>query len=354
MANSISMADLLAKQDAKIHSVSRGQEVTGTVVAIQDKEIIVDLGIKAEGVILKKELPTTQLTSLKTGDQLTAIVFQSESQSGQIILTLQKPVVKGRVGYERFDKFKDAKDNGQTVRGRALEVNKGGLIVEVDGIRGFLPSSQATLSSASNLEELIGKEVDLLVIEVDPGQNRLIFSQKTKVTEDVKQKLESVKVGQKVKGEVAAVLPFGIFVTLGDGVEGLVHISEISWEKVEDPATIYKVGDQVEAVVSAVDLSSGRVNLSVKQLSADPFVDKTKKFQPEDVVKGVITKITPNGLFVKIEEDIEGFVPSASMDQEAEYEVGKSMNFLVDSVDKQKRRVNLSPFITSTKDLIYK
>lgn len=348
------MADLLAKQNSKLQTVIRGQEITGEIVAFTGNEIIIDLGAKSEGIISRKDFSQEKLGKLKVGDSITATVLQAENQSGQIILTSQKIMPKGKTGSERFDRFREAKDNAQVIKGRAIEVNKGGVIVETDGMRGFLPSSQATLAAASNLEELVGKELDLLVIEVDPSQNRLIFSQKAKVSDDTKQKLESIKSGQKISGVVAAVLPFGIFVTLNEGMEGLVHISEISWDKVEDPNTLYKVGDNVEAIVTAVDLSSGKVNLSVKQLIKDPFTDKIKDIQPEDVVKGVITKITPNGLSVKLDGDVEGFVPTSAVDSESDNEVGAGASYLVDSIDSQKRRVNLTPFRTSTKDLIYK
>lgn len=351
------MADLLAKQTSKVNSVSRGQEITGEVIAINGGEIVIDLGAKAEGVMQRKDLSSEKAAALKVGDKITASVIQSENQSGQIVLSPNRPVAPskgGRGGENRFKRFDDAKSSNHTVRGRATEVNRGGLIVEVDGIRGFLPSSQASLSSASNLEELVGKDLDLLVIEVDPSQNRLIFSQKAKVTDETKEKLSKLKTGQKTEGAVAAVLPFGIFVSLADGVEGLVHISEISWDKVEDPNTFFKIGDKVEALVTSIDVSSGRVNLSVKQLSKDPFVDKTKEIHPEDVIKGTVTKITQNGLIIELQNSIEGYVPSSAVDAEGEYEVGKSANFLVGGIDNQKRRVNLTPFRTSTKDLIYK
>lgn len=356
MANSISMADLLAKQESKPLSVSRGQEVEGTVVTIFDNEVILDLGTKSEGVLQKKDILPDQLENLKVGDKLSTFVLLTENESGQVVLGFQKALSKGRGGASQFnwEKFQQAQRRNSTLRGKGLEINKGGLIVEVDGVRGFLPSSQVTLTQAANLEEMIGKDLDVTVIEVDPNQNRLIFSQKTSVSEDVKAKLNKLKVGDKVEGQVAAVLPFGVFISLPDGVEGLVHISEISWDKVEDPNTVYKVGDKVEAQVISVDEATGRANLSVKQLSQDPFLEKVKDLNKDDVVKATVTKITSQGIFLSLEGGIEGVIPTSKTEADTDYPIGKTMNCLIDSIDTQKRRVTLAPFITSTKDLIYK
>jgi ribosomal protein S1 len=347
------MADLMAKQTNKVKSISRGEEVEGIVVAFVGGEIIVDLGTKAEGVFQKKDLSPDQAKSIKIGDKITASVIHPENQSGQVVLGLQR-AAGSKPGSEKFTKFQRAISTKQIFKGKAIESNKGGLVVEVDGVRGFVPTSQVSLSQAANIEELIGKELDLITLEVEPNQNRLIFTQKTTLTEESKSKLSALKAKDKVKGKVAAVLPFGVFVSLENGVEGLAHISELSWEKVEDPNTLYKVGDEVEAVILSIDEQSGRANLSIKQLAADPFADKIKDIQVEDVLKGVVVKITQNGVNVLLKESIDAIVPSAKLAGDEGYTEGEEYSFLVDSVDKHKRRINLAPFITSTKDLIYR
>lgn len=350
----MSMADLLASQSNKVKSVQRGDEVEGTVVAFVGGEIIVDLGTKSEGVFQKKDLSPDQAKTLKVGDKITATVIHPENQSGQVVLGLQKAATGGKPGSEKFTKFIRALTSKQVFKGKGVEANKGGLIVEVDGIRGFLPSSQVSLSQAANIEELIGKELDLITLEVEPNQNRLIFTQKTSLSEESKTNLSSLKLGDKVKGVVAAILQFGVFVTLENGVEGLVHISELSWDKVEDPNTLYKVGDEVEAKVLSIDEQSGRANLSIKQLTKDPFSEKVANIQAEDVIKGKVTKITQNGVNVLLKESIEAIVPSTKLAGDEGYTEGEEYNFLVDSIDNRKRQVVLSPFITSTKDLIYR
>ncbi len=349
----MSMADLLAKQENKNFKVSRGQEVEGEIVAITDQEIVLDLKLKAEGVLPKKDLTPDQLSKLKVGDKLTAYVVASENESGQVLLTLQKGAGKGGV-QSKWQRFIDAMQQDQTVAGRGIEVNKGGLIVEVSGVRGFLPSSQVVLSSAGDLDKMVGQELSLSVIEADSSQNRLIFSQKVNVTDEVKSKLSQLKVGDKVTGKVAAVLPFGIFVSLEDGLEGLAHVSELSWEKVEDPSTIYKVGQDVEAKVISLDHETGRVNLSVRQLTEDPFQKAAEKYQPDDVIKITVSRVNSTGAFTSLEGGLEGLIPTAKFEPGTAYKEGDSISVIVDSVDQSKRRILLSPFLTSTKGLIYK
>lgn len=353
MANAFTMADLLAKETEKKLNISRGQELEGQIVQITPKEVILDLGLKSEGVLSKKDLPEDQLKSLKLGDKLKVFVNLTENESGQIVLGAHKSSSKSPSG-AKWDKFEAALNSNRTFSGKGIEVNKGGLIVEVGEVRGFLPSSQVSLSQVGDIEELVGKDILVTVIEVDPNQNRLIFSQKTNVSEEVKDTLSKISVGDKVKGSVAAVLAFGVFVTLNDGVEGLVHISELAWEKVEDPGKLYKVGDSVEALVTSVDPNTNRVNLSIKQLLKDPFEETSKKYSKEMIVKGTVLKITSMGVFVSLEGGLEALIPSSKLDTSQKYEVGQNISAIVDNIDIVKRRIYLVSFITSTKDLIYK
>lgn len=355
MAQGLSMADLLAKQEVKKFSIQRGQEVEGEIIASLDSDFILDLGTKAEGILPKKDFSDSELEKIKVGDKIKAFVNQSENESGQVVLGMQR-ALSGKAGAnaQLFRKFENARKDGTTLSGKVLELNKGGLIVEVSGFRGFLPTSQVGLSQANALDEMIGKDVSVMVIEVDPAQNRLIFSQKTQVSEETIQKLNSLKVGDKVAAKIGAVLPFGLFVSFGEGLEGLVHISEISWEKVADAGTLFKVGEEVEAKIVSIDASSGRANLSIKQLSTDPFTKIAEDFQADDVVRGTITKVDANGVSLSLKDGVEGLISASKMDADTNYVVGEAISCLVDSVDTQKRRVNLVPFVTSTKDLIYK
>ena len=366
------MEELLASQTKKLILPSRGQQVEGTVVSQTAKEIILDLSSKSEGVLLKRELENHK--ALKLGDKITAFVTLAENESGQVVLSLERQVPThlegarallrggssrgGKSGGGRslaWHKFIQAQNQKTKIQATVLEVNKGGLIVEADGIRGFLPNSQVGFEliskSGQGMEGLIGQTLSLTVIEVDIQSNKLIFTQRGQVLDSVKEQLKTFKTNLQVQGKIVAILPFGLVVDVA-GVEGLVFISDVSWEKVDDLSKQFATGQELDVLVIGIDEDLGRLNLSIKQLLENPFNKLSEKYSADSVVKGEITSVTEAGVSVKL-KDTEGFLPASKMGSPA-YEVGKSMSFLVDSVDSQRRRVNLAPFVTSTAGLIYK
>ncbi|MBI2338214.1 30S ribosomal protein S1 [Candidatus Daviesbacteria bacterium] len=358
------MADLLAQSSTIPVVLHRGAQVEGTVVVITPQEVVFDLGAKAEGAVNKKDFSEDQLKTLKIGDVLPVFVVIPENESGQVILSLQKHFASGRKGDvdKKWQRFFNLMQRKNQIQGQVIEANKGGLVVEVEGVRGFLPGSQVgleQLSGSEGLSGLIGGQIPVNVIEVDPNNNRLILSARKKVSDDVKKKLAGFKAGEKVTGKVAAIAPFGLIVDLGQ-TEGVVFTQEVSWsssaEATEDKelSDQFEMGQEVEAQVLGVDEDLGRVNLSFKRLSADPFEDLVKNYQVDDVVSGIVLETTQNGVAVKLGEGIEGFVPASKIEQGTKYEVGQKTSFLVDEIDKAKRRINLAPFLTTTKGLIYK
>lgn len=369
--HTITMEELLASQTKKLITLSRGQQVEGVVVSISDKEIILDLGAKSEGVLQAREMEGKEM---KVGDKIKVFVTQTDNESGQVVVSLQKSLGlfsdRGRGGHGRqghfrgidWTRFQQAQSQKTRLQAAVLEINKGGLIVEVDGTRGFLPNSQVGFEliskSGQGMDALIGQTLALTVIEVDSSNNKLIFTQRGQVTDEVKEKLKAFKNGQKVQGKVVAILPFGLVIDVL-GTEGLVFISDASWERVEDLSTEFKTGQELDVVVIGIDIDLGRLNLSIKQLSDDPFSKLSEKFATDEVVKGEITNVSEAGVFVKLADPaggasgVEGFM-SLSVAGSGTYEVGKSMSFLVDNVDAKRRKVNLAPFVTSTAGLIYK
>ncbi len=361
------MEELLASQSRKLSTVHRGQEVEGEIVAISDKEMILDLGTKSEGVIAAREIPKDVKSGLKVGSKLKVYVAISENEYGQTILSYQRQVSqrssegssfgRGRGGRSSdWSKFTTALNQKSKLQGKVTEVNKGGLIVEISGVRGFLPNSQVGFEllskSGQGMDNLIGQDLTVTVIEVDQNNNKLIFSQRGQISEEILKTLKSFKSGQKVKGKIVAVLPFGLVVDIA-GTEGLVFISDVSWEKVEDLSTLYEVGQEIEVLVIGLDEELGRLSLSIKNLSEDPFAAIAQDYPADEVVKGEITAVSETGVSVAL-KGVEGFLPASKMDPDTKYEAGKAMSFLVDSVDSGKRRVNLAPFVTSTATLIYK
>lgn len=364
----MTMEELLASQNKKLTTLFRGQEVQGEIVAVTDKEIILDLGAKSEGILSLREIPEKERADLKIGGKIKTFVFQTENEHGQTILSLVKQTGparqegfkggRGRGGQKFTDwaRFYSAQAQKSKLQGTVLEVNKGGLIVETGGVRGFLPNSHVgfeLLSKASKgMEDLVGQNLTVTIIEIDQNNNKLIFSERGEVSEEVKSKLAGFKKDQKVPGKIVAVLPFGLVVNVSD-TEGLVFISDVSWERTEDLSKDFKIGQELDVMVLGVDGELGRLNLSIKALSEDPFSKIAQKYPADEVVKGVIKEVEEAGISVSL-EDTEGFLPASKMDSSAKYIAGETMTFLVDGVDSGKRRVNLAPFVTSTAGLIYK
>ncbi len=355
------MEKLLASQNQKITHPSRGQQVEGEIVSITDKEITLDLGTKAEGVLQRKEL---EHQDLNIGDKLKAYVYQPENESGQVVLSISQQTrsttaTSGNRGNRglAWDKFIRAQNQKSKLQGQVLELNKGGLIVEVEGVRGFLPNSQVGFEllskSGGGMESLIGQTLSLGVVEVDSNNNKLIFTQRGQVSEEIKNKLKEFKTNQTANGKIVAVLPFGLIVDVS-GVEGLVFISDVAWEKIEDLSKDFKAGQEIRVVITGIDEELGRLNLSIKQLSEDPFAKLAEKYPADEVVKGEIVSVSDLGVTVKLEDGVEGLLSASKMDANTTYEVGKNITLLVDNVDTSRRKISLAPFVTSTAGLIYK
>lgn len=351
------MADLMASLDKKRIMLSRGETVSGEVVLITDNDIVVDLGSKAEGVLSRRDFLPEQLEEIKVGSKVDAFVLIPENESGQVILSLFRAPQGGKRAEEaakKWQKFITALQRQTTLIGRVIEVNKGGLMVEIDKARGFVPSSQVSLKSIESFTgDLVGQELRLKVIEMDPGSNRLVLSAKVELTEEEKKKFSEVKSGDKVKGEITVVAPFGLLVDI-NGLEGIIFAAETSWEENINLQAQYKPGQEIDAKVTGKDEALGRFNLSLRQMQEDPFEKMAEDFAIDDVVKGTVKEITQNGVIVALEKGVEGLVPGDKVDQSNPLTPGQSANFLVDSIDIKKRKINLAPFITSTVGLIYK
>ena len=356
----VTMEELLASQTKKVIILSRNLEVEGIVVAINDREITLDIGAKSEGVLSARELPKEKLATLKPGDKIKAYIATPENESGQTVLSLTYQVKQSNSGTRgrgpNWSRFMQAQAQKSKLSGKVLEINKGGLIVEVEGTRGFLPNSQVGFELLSKvgkgMEDLVGQTLTVTVIEIDQNNNKLIFSQRGQVAPEVKDKLKEFKKDTKAKGKIVAILPFGLVVNV-EGSEGLVFISDVTWEKVEDLSKLYKTGQEVEVKVLGFDEELSRLNLSIKQLSEDPFSKLAENYPTDEVVKGEVVSVSEAGVIFKFKDGVEGLLPSSKMEATS-YEPGKSMSLLVDSLDLQRRRINLTPFITSTEGLIYK
>lgn len=370
-----SFADLLAASGSKIPSIKRGQEIQGKVVAVSKDEVLVDIGAKSEGIVTGRELDSVRdlAAALSVGDTIDVTVMHPENDAGQIVLSLRK-----LSGEKRWAELEEKRDNSEDINVAALEVNRGGVICDYVGLRGFLPASQL-LKVPSKLTDLIGKTLSVRVIEVDRATNRLIFTQKMQDKKNlaaISKLLEKVEIGQELSGVISAVLPFGIFVEVKIDVsneskvskvskvekeaddkkvklEGLVHISELAWEKVDDPAAVYKVGDDVDVLVIAKDEESGRLNLSIKQLGEDPFLEAAGAYVKDQTVSGEVVRVTPYGVYVTLENGVEGLMHISKIPPNTSFDIGQTVECIVEGVDNRARHITLLPVILE-KPILYR
>ncbi len=357
------MEELLAEQDSDIKSFKHGDVVEGTVVRIDKDEVLVDIGAKSEGVVSNRELygrnAETQ-PQLAIGDTVLVYVLQPESQEGHVVLSLR------RAGLERkWRSMQEQFETGVIIEAPVIDHNKGGLIVDC-GIRGFVPISQivdfprrpqndqprdAAQEIAEKLMPFVGRKLRLKILEVNRKANRLILSEKVALYEERREKRDelfsSLQVGQKVTGTVRSIAPFGVFIDLG-GIDGLVHKSELSWNKVNNPESGYKVGEEVEAEVIDINHERGRISLSIRRLQPDPWHSTVADFNTGDVIDGTVTKLVNFGAFVRVRDGLEGLIHISELSHQRVahpgdvVHEGQALKLKIISLDSERHRLGLS------------
>ena len=360
----VTMADLLAQSDYTLRVPKTGNITTGVIKSITKKLVLIDVGGKTEGVVADREYQQAIdfIETLKEGETVDVYVLDGESDSGQILLSLKKAALD-----KKWDELNEAIQADKSVSVHAMDVNRGGMVVLYEGLRGFIPTSQFGRHITSKLATLKGKNIDVKVIEADREKNRLIFSER-QVSEaseiaNSTAALQALEEGQVVKGVITGIKPFGLFVAVevpvenegekGTGVlEGLVHVSEVSWDKVDDLNALYKKGQQVEAKVVVVDKNQGKLTLSLKQLQGDPWNDFAAEITEGSTMKGTVSRIVPFGVFVSLKSGIDGLIHESKLGGEV-FSEGEEVMVSVDSIDTDQRRVSLSP-MTSELPVTYK
>jgi len=341
--------ELIAALEASFKDFKDGDIVDGEVVKIDRDEVLLDIGYKSEGVIPSKELSIRHDVDpsqvVKVGDRIEALVLQKEDKEGRLILS------KKRAQYERaWGRIEEVMRSGQTITGPVIEVVKGGLILDI-GLRGFLPASLVDLRRVRDLQPYVGQELEAKIIELDRNRNNVVLSRRAFLEESQsegrKTFLQSLQKGERRKGTVSSIVNFGAFVDLG-GVDGLVHVSELSWKHVDHPQEVVSVGQEVEVEVLDVDLDRERVSLSLKATQEDPWKEFERTSQAGSVITGTVTKLVPFGAFVRVAQGIEGLVHISEISHEhvdspeSVLQVGQEVQVKVIDVDVQRRRVSLS------------
>lgn len=346
--NTLTMDDLLAVSEIKQLKV--GDVVEGTITSVRKHEVWLDLGANGVGVVMRREIGHGQ--KLEVGEKVTTSVVDPEMDEGYALLSMKR-AVKDR----GWDELQRAFENQEIIEISPYDANRGGLLVELEGIRGFLPVSQLAaghyprVSGADKdeilqkLNALVGQVLRVRVLDVSRKDNKLIFSEKEAIKDDMQSRFSELKVGDEVEGVVTGVIDFGAFVNV-DGIEGLVHISEISWERVEDPRKYVKNGQKINAKIIAID--KDRLSLSMKQMTEDPWLQEVKAFKKGSVVEGKITRITPFGAFVQLSPAVEALVhvsemsDDESVDPEKIFQLNEKKQFKVIDIDTDARKIALS------------
>jgi small subunit ribosomal protein S1 len=352
------MARLLDEQEAQFRSIKRGDVVEGQIVRIDPEEILVDIGLKSEGVLSTKELPSAgygSLAELNVGDNVLVYVMQPETPEGHAIVSIKRARLERqwRIAQEQYER-------GDLLEAEVIDHNKGGLIVNLEGIRGFVPISQIlnlkredtadNAETQQKLASMVGRRLQLKIIEINRNRNRLILSERLAVQEwrakRREELLNELQVGEVRKGVVSNLSNFGAFVDLG-GADGLVHISQLAWSRVNHPSEVLKVGQDVEVQVLSVDKEKKKIALSIKRAEVDPWTTVESRYIVGQLVKGTITKIAPFGAFARIEDGIEGLIhlselPPGQQDPKAVLKEGQEVTVRILRIDPDRRRLGLS------------
>src|SRR6266436_3242382 len=351
------MEALLAASTTPIN-IKRGDVVEGVIVRIDQDEILVDIGLKSEGVLSTKELPAAgdwSFENLHINDKVLVYVIQPETQDGHALLSLKRANAERqwRIAEEQYK-------NNELLKARVIDYNKGGLIVDVSGIRGFVPISQIlnlkreevasggeNQETAAKLQSMKDKELQLKIIEINRARNRLILSERLAQQEWRQRRreelLDELKPNEVRRGVVSNLANFGAFVDLG-GADGLVHISQLAWSRVNHPSEVLKVGQEVEVQVLSVDKEKKKIALSIKRAEVDPWTTVEGRYQVGQLVHGTITKIAPFGAFARIEDGVEGLIhlselPAGQQDPKAVLREGQEVTVRILRIDADRRRL---------------
>jgi small subunit ribosomal protein S1 len=340
---------LVPNYDATIKPFEEGDVVSGEVVRIDKDEVLVDIGYKSEGVIPSNELSIRRSVDpgeeVSLGEQVDALVLTKEDQEGRLLLS------KKRARFEKaWRRIEQAAETGEAIEGVVIEVVKGGLILDL-GVRGFLPASLVDIRRVHNLDEFKGQTLECRVIELNRSRNNVVLSRRAVLEEERKEVREQIlgrlQPGQVVEGKISNIVDFGAFVDL-EGIDGLIHISELSWSHVNHPSEVLNVGETVRVKVLDIDRDRQRISLGLKQTQEDPWTRVTNEYKPGDAFEGKVTKVVAFGAFVEIVPGVEGLVHISELaDHHVEspgevVQPGQEVWVRVLEIDESRRRISLS------------
>lgn len=344
------MAELLARSGRSTTGFSSGQKVKGRVLSKDSKRLTLDIGGKSEGVVAEKAFSEARdlIKGLKIGDEVTATVLVPETREGVVVLSLRQAAFDAS-----WQKLEEAKETLEPVAVFGKGINPSGVTVDVEGLLGFIPGSQLGKEASKNPQNLMGKYFKAVVLEVDRLTNKVVLSEKEiSDAEDIKaskEALKKIKEGDVYDGEVTTVAGFGCFVKLDlkedVKVEGLVHVSELSWSKTENTQDVVKEGDKVK--VKVIGTKDGKISLSMKQAQSDPWDEVSEKFSTDSKVRGKVTKVSDFGVFVEVAPGIEGLIHMTKIPPATKLTRGQEIDCYVEEIDSKNKKLALGMVLTS-------
>lgn len=349
LPDNIKPEDFPALLEKTLVSFNNGDVIEGKVVKVDRNEVMVDVGYKSEGIIPSRELSVRKGVNpkdlIKQGEKIKALVLEKEDDEGRLILSIKRAL------YEKaWVDIQEIADSKKSIKGTVIESVKGGLIVDI-GVRGFLPASLIDVRRVKELSAYVGEEIEAKILELDRQKNNIVLSRKAHLEEELSEErqgfLDDLQIGDVKDGKISSIVSFGAFVDIG-GMDGLVHVSELSWRHVENPNEVVKVGDTVTVKVLEIDNDKERISLSIKQVKEDPWLDFELHYKENDVVEGEVTKVVPFGAFITIGKGVEGLVHVSEISTEKidspelALALGQKVQVKITELDIDKRRVNLS------------
>ena len=340
--NMMTMEELMEQQEQEMKKIKPGEVVKGTVILVNENEVMVNIGYKSDGIITKNEFssdPEVVLTeAVKPDDEIEVYIVKLNDGEGNVILS------KKRIeGLKVWDEFEAMNEQGEIFPAKVVEIVKGGAMALFKGIKGFVPASHMSMGFTKDLKEFMGQTLDMKIIEIDKSKRKLVFSRKEVEKAEVDKKksavLDSLEKGEVRKGQVKRLTDFGAFVDLG-GIDGLIHISELSWKRVNDPSEVVKEGDEVEVYVLDFDKEKERISLSLKKITPDPWSTAAERYNVGDIVEGTVLRLPAFGAFIEIEPGLDGFCHISQIDQK---HIAKPSDVLAEGQKVQVKVLEVKP-----------
>ena len=346
----VSMNDMMDKIEESMVPINSGDIVKGTVISVNEDEVLVNIGFMTDGVISKEEISNEKDINpkdvLKVDDEVFVYIMKVNDGEGNVLLSKKRAD-----NVKVWDKFQEILDENKTLEVTVSEIVKGGATAYIDGVRAFIPASQMSNAYVENLEDFKGKTLEVKIIELDRENKKVVLSRKVieKAESEIKKEIvwNELKKGEKRKGVVTRLAKFGAFVDLG-GIDGLIHVSDLSWKRVLDPSEVVSVGDEVEVFVLDFDKAKGRISLGLKDVEGNPWNNISSKYHTNDIVEGTVVKLMEFGAFVQLESGVEGLVHLSEISEERiakdsdVLKVGDTVKVKIGEINEKDKRISLS------------